>query len=60
MCEYKIAEAQWNSNFLIGEFPGVLSNELNPEPMKTEKPMHITLMPGATPKKVLSARRVPL
>ena len=47
-------------DILLGEFPGVLSNELSPEPMKTEKPMHITLLPGATPKKVLSARRVPL
>ena len=45
---------------LIGEFPGVLSGELTPEPMKTEKPMHITLLPGVTPKKVLSARKVPL
>ena len=27
---------------LIAKFPGVLSNELNPELMKTEKPMHIT------------------
>ena len=47
-------------DILIGEFPGVLSDKLNPEPMKTERPMPITLMPGATPKKVLSARRVPL
>ena len=38
----------------------MLSNELNPEPMKTDKPMHITLLPGARPKKVLSARRVSL
>ena len=28
--------------------------------MKIDKPIHITLLPGATPKKVLSARRVPL
>ena len=28
--------------------------------MRTEKPMHIHLMEGATPKKVTSARRVPL
>ena len=47
-------------DILIGEFPEVLSDELNPEPMKTDKPMHITLLPRATPKKVLSARRVPL
>ena len=47
-------------DILIGEFPSVLSDELNPEPMKTEKPMRITMLPGATPKKVLSARRVPL
>ena len=47
-------------DILIGEFPGFLSDELNPEPMKKEKPMHISLIPGATPKNVLSARRVPL
>ena len=38
----------------------MLSDELNPEPMKTDKPMHITLLPEATPKKVFSTRRVPL
>ena len=38
----------------------MLSDELNREPMKTDKPMHITLLPGATPKKVWSARQVPL
>ena len=47
-------------NILIGKLLGVLSNELNPEPIKTDKPMHIALLPGATPKKALSARRVPL
>ena len=47
-------------DILIGEFPGVLGDELNPEPMRTEKPMNITLLPGAKPKKALSARRVPL
>ena len=44
-------------DILIGVFLGVLSDELNPEPMKTDKPMHITLLPGATPKAVLSVRR---
>ena len=34
---------------LIGEFPTVLSNDLNPEPMKTEKPMPITLLPTRIP-----------
>ena len=47
-------------DILIGEFPSVLSDEPNPDPMKIEKPMHIALLPGATPKKVLSARCVPL
>ena len=28
-------------NILINEFAGVLSDDLNPEPMKSEKPMHI-------------------
>ena len=45
---------------LIKEFPNTLSDELNPEPMKTEKPMHITIKPGATSIKVTAARRVPL
>ena len=45
-------------DILIGEFPGVLSDELNPELMKTDKPMHIMLLPRATLKKDLSARRV--
>ena len=47
-------------DILIGESPTLLRDDLNPEPMKTDKPMHITLLPGATPKKFLSARRVPL
>ena len=45
----------------IKEFKEILiRDKLNPEPMKMEKPMHITLLPGATLKKILSARRVPL
>ena len=47
-------------DILISKFPGVLSDDLNPELRKMEKPMHITFLPGAMPKKVLSARRVPL
>ena len=45
---------------LMEEFEDVLSDELNPEPMRTEAPMHISLMKGALPKKVTTARRVPL
>ena len=45
---------------LIRDFPDVLSDELSPQPMKTEKPMHIHLKEGAVPRKVTSARRVPL
>ena len=45
---------------LIKEYPDVLSDELSPRPMKTDKPMHIHLMEGAVPRKVTSARRVPL
>ena len=29
---------------LIKDYPDVLSDELNPRPMRTEKPMHIHLM----------------
>ena len=47
-------------DILISQFPGVLSDKLNPKPMETDKPMHIILLPGATPRKVLCARRVPL
>ena len=36
-------------DILIREFLSVLSDTLNPEPMKSEKQMHITLLPGATP-----------
>ena len=45
---------------LIRDYPDVLSDELSPQPMKTEKPMHIHLKEGAVPRKVTSARRVPL
>ena len=45
---------------LLDEFADVLSDELSPEPMKTEAPMHISLKGEATPKKVTTARRVPL
>ena len=47
-------------SILIEEYPNVLSDELSPTPMKTEKPMHIHLRRNATPTKVTSARRVPL
>ena len=42
------------------EFKDVLSDELSPIPMKTKTPMHISLKKGVAPKKVTSARRVPL
>ena len=45
---------------LIEEFPDVLSDELSLEPMKTEAPMHISLKKGSIPKKLTTARRVPL
>ena len=45
---------------LIMEYPDVLSDELSPRPMKTDKPMHIHLKEGAVPRKVTSARRVTL
>ena len=45
---------------LLEEFPVVLSDELSREPMKTEAPMHISMKKGANPKKVTTARRVPL
>ena len=51
-CEFK--------DLLIKEFGSTLSDDLNPEPMKSEKPMHISLRPGAIPTKVTTARRVPL
>ena len=38
----------------------MLSDELSPEPMKTDTPMHIHIKGGATPRKVTTARRVPL
>ena len=33
----------------LEEYPDVLSDELNPEPKKTDAPMHIHIMEGATP-----------
>ena len=45
---------------LIKDYPDVLSDELSPRPMRTEKPMHMHLMEGAVPRKVTSACRVPL
>ena len=51
-CEFK--------DLLIKEFGSTLSDDLNPEPMKSEKPMHVSLKPGAVPTKVTVARRVPL
>ena len=45
---------------LIRDYPDVLSDELSPRPMKTDKPMRIHLKEGAVPRKVTSARRVPL
>ena len=45
---------------LLEEYPDVLSNELSPEPMKTDAPMHIHIKEGATPRKVTTARRIPL
>ena len=45
---------------LLCEYPDVLSDELSPEPMKTDAPMHIHIKEGATPRKVTTARRVPL
>ena len=45
---------------LIKDYPEVLSDELSPRPMRTDKPMHIHLKEGAVPRKVTSARRVPL
>ena len=42
------------TDILLCEFQDVLSNKLNPIPMKTDKTMHMTLNAGATPKNVLS------
>ena len=44
----------------LEEYPDVLSDELNPEPKKTDAPMHIHIKEGATPRKVTTARCVPL
>ena len=45
---------------LLHKYPDVLSDELSPEPMKTNAPMHIHIEEGASPKNVTTARRVPL
>ena len=45
---------------LLRDYPDILSNELSPKPMKTDKPMHIHVKEGAIPRKVMSVRRVPL
>ena len=45
---------------LIKDYPDILSDELSPRPMKTDKPMRIHLKEGAVPRKVTSACRVPL
>ena len=45
---------------LLEEYPDVLSDALSPEPMKTDSPMHIHIKEGATPRKVTTARCVPL
>ena len=47
------------SNEFTTEFDDILSDELNPLPMKGD-PMGISLKPNAIPKKVTGARRVPL
>ena len=45
---------------LLNDFSDVLSDELSPTPMKTEKPRHITLKKNPSPFKTLSARSVVL
>ena len=45
---------------LIRDYPDVLSDELSPNPMKTDKLMYIHVKEGAIPRKVTSTRRVPL
>ena len=45
---------------LIKDFPDVLNDELDPKPMITDSPMRIHLKDDAIPKKVTTARRVPL
>ena len=45
---------------LMEEFPDVLSDELSEKPMNTDEPMKINLTANAIPKKVTTARRVPL
>ena len=47
------------SNELTTKFDDILSDKLNPLPMKGD-PMKISLKPNAIPKKVMGARRVPL
>ena len=45
---------------LLSKYPDVLSDELSPELVKTDAPMHIHIKEEATPSKVTTARRVPL
>ena len=45
---------------LIRDYPDVLSDELSTNPLKTDKPMHIHMKEGAIPRKVTTARRLPL
>ena len=47
------------SDEFTSEFDNILSDELDPKPMKGD-PMQISLKPNAIPKKVTGARRVPL
>ena len=58
--ECRAAQEEDYTKILMEEFKDVLSDELNPTPMKTKTPMHISLKKGVAPKKVTSARRVPL
>ena len=57
--ECRAASEDWRK-ILMAEYSDVLSDELNPQPMKTESPMRISLKKGAIPRKITSARRVPL
>ena len=43
---------------LLSEYLDVLSDELSPEPMKTDAPMHIHIKEGATPRKVIRVEKV--
>ena len=45
---------------LVRDYPDVLTDELSPNPIKTDMPMHIHVKEGAIPRKVTSVRGVPL